>query len=189
MKRKHVIWGNTLDELNPKSRNWRGFLKEIGLSKADEDVQYNAIADLNQDYWYDEKLALSEIDHSISLRDNGYNRFYTIIAVGSIGRWDGRVSGYRFIKNLEDILYSDVHGCDYFTLWCDRHLRLSGYHHDGSNSMTFLLFSGDSNEWYNTDGENKFLDDLACGRPISKARWHKYTRSLRPFIKEYYGWR
>ncbi len=131
---------------------------------------YDKNDDANQEFWYDERVAL---------KDCGKNLPERILAIADLGLWDGRHQAYKFIENLEDCLYSE---CDYFELYCDKHqLRSRGAHHDGSNYVTYYLLN-------DAAGLAKFLDDLYYGREISQARLHKYTRSLRPYLKEYYGW-
>lgn len=173
-KKKNILWGNY--DLDPK--DWQDFLECENLLNAKKEDQYDAIWYENQSYLEDETEDLKEIGKDLP---NGWS----IICIGSLGLWDGVHVGYKFIKNLSDALYMDD---DYYELYCDGyHLRARGSHHDGNNGYTFLLFSG--NKDYLTTGEDKFLYDLVYGHHISKARWHKYTRSIRPFIKEYYGWR
>lgn len=163
--KKHLIWGNYDLDL----KDWQDFFEENDITE--EEDQYNAMYDMNNEYWYDERVALKDIGKNIDLK---------IIAVADLGLWYGRRQGYKFIDNLEDCLYSM--DCDYYELYCDQyHLRARGSHHDGNNSYTFYLFN-------DVQGSEKFLDDLYEGNPISEARWHRYTRSIRPYIKEYYGW-
>ena len=181
--KKHVIWGNW--DLDINDEDFQDFLKE---NYPDEDLNENQQWDiLNEENMFDHECEvdnLKDIGQRIHMKHNWH--FESILVIGDLGLWHGRVTGYKFIYHLEETLYSE---CDYYELYCDgHHLRAKGAHHDGNNSYTFLLFSGSENEWDNTDGENKFLEDLYYGRPISKARWHKYTRSIAPYIKEYYGW-
>lgn len=174
-EKKHILWGNY--DLNLEE--WKDFLEEENLLNEDEETQYNAIWYENQSYLEDTREDLQSIEEE----DFPYG--WGILVIGSLGLWDGVHVGYKFIKNLADALYSDD---DYYELYCDGyHLRARGSHHDGNNGYTFLLFSG--NKDYLTTGEDKFLYDLVYGHHISKARWHKYTRSIRPYIRDYYGWR
>lgn len=171
-KGKHVLWGNI--DLDPK--DWQDLFDEAEITN--EEDQYNLMWEWNQEYWEDERVALSDIGKKLPYG-------WSILVIGSLGLWDGVHVGYKFIKNLSDALYSDD---DYYELYCDGyHLRARGSHHDGNNGYTFLLFRGKEDDI--TMGEDKFLYDLVHGNHISKARWHKYTRSIRPYIRDYYGWR
>ena len=181
--KKHVIWSNY--DLDPK--DWNGFLEDNDLLEADEWEQYDAISDMNWEYLNDERRAFRYIQKNrLDIRINGYNDYGCILAIADLGLWNGRCSGYKEISSLEDILYSD---CDYAEWWCDSQLRGRMSHHDGTNYVTYVFFSGRTDGYNNTRGEDKFLDDLYEGRPISKARFHKYTRSIAPYIKQYYGWK
>lgn len=180
--KKHLIWSNY--DLN--FEDWQDFLEDNDLLEADEYDKYNAIAEMNNVYLDDERSEFRYIQkNSLDIRMNGYNDYGCILAIADLGLWNGRVTGYKVIKSLEDILYSD---CDYAEWWCDSQLRSKQSHHDGTNYITYVFFSGRDDGYNNTSGEDKFLDDLYCGRPISKERWYKYTRSIAPYIKRHYGW-
>ena len=181
--KKHLIWGNY--DLDPK--DWQDFLEDNDLLEADEYDQYNAIAEMNNVYLDDERSAFRYIQkNSLDIRMNGYNDYGCILAIADLGLWNGRVTGYKVVNSLEDILYSD---CDYAEWWCDSQLRSKQSHHDGTNYITYVFFSGRDDGYNNTRGEDKFLEDLYYGNPISKSRWYKYTRSIAPYIKKYYGWK
>ena len=131
---------------------------------------YEKNDDAAQEFWYDERVALKDCGKDLPMK---------ILAIADLGLWDGRHQAYKIINNLEDVLYSE---CDYFELYCDQHqLRSRGAHHDGYNYVTYYLLN-------EAAGLDKFLDDLYYGKAISDARLHKYTRSLRPYLKQYYGW-
>ena len=59
-----------------------------------------------------------------------------IIVIGDIGRWNGRVAGYKMIEsgNIKDCLYSDT---DYTEWYVDKYgdLRADAVHHDGTNHI------------------------------------------------------
>ena len=165
----HVIWSNY--DLNVE--DWQDFLEANCLLDEDEYDQYNAIAEMNNEYLYDERIAFKDIDKEIPFGCG-------VIAIADVGRWDGRIRGYREYNSLDEILYTD---CDYAEWYCDEyHLRGRMSHHDGNNYATYYLFVG---EGYSGD---KFLEDLREGNFISESRWKKNTRSLRPYIAKYYGW-
>ena len=182
-KPNHVIWSNW--DINEE--DWQDFLDECYPDVTDDYEKWELINDMNYEYLEDERVAFKEIQKILDSHKNGYNdQFTTILAVANLGLWHGRRAAYRFFDSLEDILNTE---CGYAEWYYDgRQLRFRGAHHDGTNYYTYFLFSGNKEGCGNTDGEEKFLEDLYYGNPISKARWHKYTRSLRPYLKEYYGW-
>jgi hypothetical protein len=179
--KKHLIWSNWDLDL----KDWEDYFEENDLSDLDEYEKYRCIEEMNNEYLYDERYAFKEIDKTLPFMTNDYYVGYKILAIASLGLWDGRRTAYRFFDSLEEVLSSE---CDYCEWYCDSQLRFKGAHHDGYNYYTYVLFKGDSDECYNTEGAQKFLDDLYYGNPISKSRWYRYTRSLVPYIKEYYGW-
>ena len=179
--KKHLIWSNWDLDL----KDWEDYFEENDLSDLDEYEKYRCIEEMNNIYLDDERYAFKEIDKTLPFMTNDYYVGYKILAIASLGLWDGRRTAYKFLDNLDDIFYSD---CDYCEWYVDTQLRFRGAHHDGYNYCTYYLFKGDSDECYNTDGAQKFLDDLYYGNPISKARWYKYTRSIAPYIKKHYGW-
>lgn len=105
-----------------------------------------------------------------------------IIAIASMGLWNGRCSGYKILdkNNLKEILYC---GSEDFN-----HLYYDGFnvykkasHHDGTNHIMFREVRPD------VDIE-KLFDKIYNNEPISKATLNRYTRSLRRYVKQIYGW-
>ena len=142
--KKHLIWSNY--NLDPK--DWQDFLEDNDLLEADEYDQYNAIAEMNNVYLDDERSAFRYIQkNSLDIRINGYNDYGCILAIADLGLWNGRVRGYKVVNSLEDILYSD---CDYAEWWCDSQLRSKQSHHDGTNYITYVFFSGRDDGYNNT---------------------------------------
>ena len=64
-----------------------------------------------------------------------------IIVIGDIGRWNGRVMGYKDIPsgNIRDCLYADT---DYTEWYVDKYgdLRADATHHDGTNHYLYRVF-------------------------------------------------
>ena len=55
-----------------------------------------------------------------------------------------------------------------------------GYHHDGRNYVEFREIREDKDV-------DKLLDKIYNQEPVSRAEIRRYTKSLRPYIKEIYG--
>ncbi len=70
-----------------------------------------------------------------------------IIIIGDIGRWNGRVSGYKIIHsgNLKDCFYTE---CDYAEWYVDKlgDLRCEAAHHDGNNYYLYRVFKDNVSE-------------------------------------------
>ena len=64
-----------------------------------------------------------------------------IIVIGDLGRWNGRVTGYKMIDsgNIRDCLYADT---DYAEWYVDKYgdLRADAVHHDGTNHYLYRVF-------------------------------------------------
>ena len=100
--------------------------------------------------------------------------------MGDIGRWNGRVNGYRVLdNNISSILETD---CDYCKWYSDGYnIKFKGHHHDGTNYYEYRVIRENRNI------EN-LLDDIYDGKEISRSKLNYYTRSLHPYIAEIYGW-
>ena len=134
----------------------------------DSEIYDTIISDIESDFDDDYNYNLNK------LIDND------IIAIASIGRWDGRVSGYKVLSNnLHDILNS--FDCDEFKVYTDKYnVRFEGYHHDGRNSIEFRVIRDNVNI-------DNLLDKIYNNEPISRSVLNYYTKSLKPYITEVFG--
>ena len=112
-----LIWSNYHLDLD----DWRDDLLEEHPDASESEL-YQLMQETNDGYLLDERVNLN-----IQLSQ-------PILVIGDIGRWNGRVMGYKDIPsgNIRDCLYSDT---DYSTWYVDRNgdLRCDEIHHDGSN--------------------------------------------------------
>ena len=104
-----------------------------------------------------------------------------ILAIASMGLWNGRKSGYKILgNNLNEVLTSSI-GCDEKEVYCDSYnVYAEGYHHDGRNYVEFREIREDRNI------EN-LLDKIYSGKEVTRREINYYTRSLRPYVKAVYG--
>lgn len=104
-----------------------------------------------------------------------------IIAIAQLGLWNGNKQGYRVCSRmLSDVL--TVGSQDFNHLFYDGYnVRKSSVHHDGTNLILFREFRP------NVD-QDKFIDMVYSGKEIDNATLNRYTRSLRRYVKEIYGW-
>ena len=166
-KPDRIIWSNYYLDLN----DWKDDLaeEEPGLSdSAYSELMYQR----NNEYIYDERCNLD-----IKLPR-------AIIVIGDIGRWNGRVIGYKEIEsgNIKDCLYSD---CDYNTWYVDKNgdLRCEAIHHDGTNYYLYRTYKdGVSDEQI----EN-FKYKIYTGK-VTRADITRITRRLGYEIGKVYGW-
>lgn len=105
-----------------------------------------------------------------------------IVVIADMGLWNGRVTGGKVVgDNLNCILNS--FGCDDVEVYTDSYnVKSTGYHHDGRNYHLFRMIKPTLSD---TQREN-FIDKLERGI-LTDRDITKYTKSLRPYVKEIYG--
>lgn len=106
-----------------------------------------------------------------------------LVAIADVGRWNGRCSGYKVIKSLPDVLYSD---CDNEELYVDSNgdLHKSESHHDGSNSILYRYWK----EGLSDNQKENFLNKIYNGS-CSQKDITRYTRKAGVEIAELFGWK
>ena len=128
-------------------------IKDLALNfECETDDEYEIV-----DYVFNE----FELDY-LRTEMNTVNGF--IVALADVGRWDGRVDGYKvypYGSKIGDVLYSD---CDYCRWYIDEEgaLRLDAIHHDGTNHVSYYVVPN-----YTIDDLELSYDDvdgiLYCG--------------------------
>lgn len=147
---------------------------------ARENLQYNGIEEPSNDDIMDEVYAQEEMwyeDEKLNLNKTLNGR---VIAIASIGRWNGRCSGYKlFGNNLNEVLYFG--NCDDINVYCDSYnIKSEMYHHDGTHLIEYRELKEDTNY-------NILLDKLYNQEEVTREDIRRYTKSLRPYVKEIYG--
>lgn len=170
--KKRIIWSN----INLDIEDWRDGYKEylemndMDEDPNDEDAIREWMYDLNNEYIDDERVNLDKkVDGKI-------------LVIGDIGRWNGRVNGYKIIDSckISDILYTD---CDYVEWYGDGHnIRCTAHHHDGTNHYLYRVIRKDRNI-------DNLLDAIYNGEEITSSKLNYYTRSLYTDVAKIYGWR
>ena len=106
-----------------------------------------------------------------------------IIVIGDLGRWNGRVSGYKMIDsgNIKDCLYSDT---DYTEWYVDKYgdLRADAVHHDGTNHYLYRVFKDGV-----TDTQIENLQDKIYNGKATRADITRVTKRLGDDIAGVYG--
>lgn len=105
-----------------------------------------------------------------------------LIAIADVGRWNGRFSGYKEVKNLADVLYSD---CDYERVYVDSNgdLRKEESHHDGSNSILYRYWK----DGLTDEQRENFMSKIYHGKCTQKDIT-RYTRKAGLGIANAFGW-
>lgn len=164
---KHVIWSNRDLDLE----DWRETLEENYPEMDDyglTDMMYQA----NDDNLSDERA-------NLDIQVGG-----DILAVADLGRWDGRVIGYKLIEsgNIKDCLYTN---CDYCEWYVDRdgEFRCDESHHDGTNHIYYRKFREGVTEEQKEDLLADIYDHKAKQEDIDRL-----TDKLGEAIGKVYGW-
>ena len=173
MAKHNGIWKSygmlDLKEIEEYEQYARENLEANGVGDITEnDIQQEVYEDIDM-FFEDEMMNLNK-----KLPNN-------IIAIADIGRWNGRVQGYKILgNNLNEVVSSSI-GCDEKEVYCDAYnVRATGYHHDGSNSVLFRELREDRNI-------DNFLEKIYNNETISSSTLSYYTKSLRPYVQEVYG--
>ena len=97
---RHIIWSNQNLDVDDWREDYKEFLEanELDDDPNDEQALYEWMEETNYDYLSDERVNLN-----VQLSQ-------PIIVIGDIGRWNGRVMGYKDIPsgNIRDCLYADT---------------------------------------------------------------------------------
>lgn len=170
---RHIVWSN----MNLEADDWRDSYKEYleinGLDDDpnDENKLYEYMVEANDDYLSDERRNL---DIQLS---------QPIIVIGDLGRWNGRVTGYKMIDsgNIRDCLYADT---DYTEWYVDKYgdLRANAVHHDGTNHYLYRVFKDGV-----TDTQIENLQDKIYNGKATRADITRVTKRLGDDIAGVYG--
>ena len=151
--------------------------KEVRITKeefektiTEEDI-YNE-CDFLQSTWFDDELS------QLASVDEGYG----LIAIADLGRWNGRFSGYKELKQLCTVMYSS---CDYEKVYVDSNgdLRKDESHHDGSNSILYRYWK----DGLTTEQKENFMNKIYNGECTQKDIT-RYTRKAGLGIANMFGW-
>ena len=167
--------------------------KSYGMYSSKELEEYEKQAKLNllNNEFTEEEITEEQIsqevydDIDISFEDEQYNLSRVlngrILAIADMGLWNGRRSGYKILgNNLNEVLTCEI-GCDEKEIYCDQYNVLAkGYHHDGTNYVEFRELKEDTNY-------QNLLNTLYNNEEVTREDIRKYTKSLRPYIKQVYG--
>jgi hypothetical protein len=171
---RHIIWSNVSLDSDDWRDDYKDFLEanELDNDPNDENELYQWMVETNADYLDDERVNLN-----IQLPQ-------PIIVIGDIGRWNGRVMGYKMIDsgNIKDCLYSDT---DFTEWYVDKYgdLRADAIHHDGTNHYLYRVF----NSGITPEQVERLQDKIYMGK-ATRADITRVTRRLGDEIAAVYGW-
>ena len=144
--------------------------EEFEKTITEEDIM-NECNFLESTWFGDELSQLASVDEG-----------YGLIAIADLGRWNGRFSGYKEIKQLCTVMYSS---CDYERVYVDTNgdLRKEESHHDGSNSILYRYWK----DGLTDEQKENFLQKIYDGKCTSKDIT-RYTRKAGLGIANAMGW-
>jgi hypothetical protein len=122
------------------------YLREDLIDEPDEDDIYEYIQDSKQIEYQDFEELLECIDEDIE----GH-----IVAVADVGRWNGTKFGIKELRSIRDLFDVFQNVDDVKVFLEDGELKAEGYHHDGTNYVTFREILP---EYYYEDIEEVFYD-------------------------------
>ena len=170
---RHIIWSNMNLEVDDWRDGYKEYLEinELSDDPNDENNLYEYMVETNEEYLSDERDNLN-----VCLSQ-------PIIVIGDLGRWNGRVMGYKMIDsgNIKDCLYSDT---DYTEWYVDKYgdLRADAVHHDGTNHYLYRVFKDGVSETQIENLQNKIYFGKATRADITRV-----TRRLGDEINKVYN--
>lgn len=170
---ENMFWNSDENDTITVTNNYGKEVKltreEYNSSLTNEEI-YEACYFMNKTWFDEEKSELKHVSEG------------EIIAIADLGRWNGRCSGYKELKSLEDVLYSS---CDYERVYVDSNgdLRKEESHHDGSNSILYRYWKEDLTEEKKENFLNKIYNGKATGKDVTR-----YTRKAGIGIANAFGW-
>ena len=143
--------------------------EEYSKSLADEEI-YEECRFMNETWFEDEKAELKHVSEG------------EVLAIADLGGWNGRCSGYKELKSLEEVMYSS---CDYERLYVDSNgdLRKDESHHDGSNYILYRYWKEGLTEQQKKNFLNKIYNGECTQKDITR-----YTRKAGVAIADAFGW-
>lgn len=171
---RHIVWSDQNLDIEDWREGYKEYLEanDLDLDPNDENAIYEWMVETNGEYLSDERMNLN-----IQLSQ-------PIIVIGDLGRWDGRVMGYKMIDsgNIKDCLYSDT---DFTEWYVDKYgdFRADAIHHDGTNHYLYRVFKDGVTE----EQIERLQDKIYFGK-TTRADITRVTKRLGDEIGRVYGW-
>lgn len=171
---RHIVWSDQNLDIEDWREDYKEYLEanNLDLDPNDENAIYEWMVETNGEYLSDERVNLN-----IQLSQ-------PIIVIGDLGRWNGRVMGYKMIDsgNIKDCLYSDT---DFTEWYVDKYgdFRADAIHHDGTNHYLYRVFRDGV-----TESQIERLQDKIYMGKATRADITRVTKRLGDEIGRVYGW-
>lgn len=151
--------------------------KQSLIERRQEDGE--PIEDITDEDIWQEAYELASMNYDDERSNLNKDLGNDIICIADVGTWCGRHRAYCVIgTNLNGVLRSHVG--DITVEFDGVDIIASESHHDGCNSYVFREVKPNAPE--------SFKEKLEFHEYISDNEFKKHTRSLRPYVKQIYGW-
>jgi hypothetical protein len=172
--KKRIIWSNidlNVEDWKEGYKQWLELNEIDDRDPEDEDDVYEWAVETNDEYLDDERENLNKLVDG------------RILVIGDIGRWNGRVDGYKILSNnINEIFNINSRGFAFAEFYGDGHnVRATEHHHDGANYYLYRIIREDRNV-------DKLLDAIYNGEEITSSKLNYYTKSLYKDVAKIYGW-
>ena len=134
-EKRQILWS----DLHLNFNDWKDELKSEHPNYSQDDLVLTMFEKVDEQLFE----LVSSLDMQLS---------QPIIIIGDIGRWNGRVQGYKMIEsgNIKDCFYTDCFytDCDLNEYYIDKlgDLRCEAVHHDGTNHYLYRVFKDNVSE-------------------------------------------
>ena len=164
----------SLKEIEEEEKAAREWLEELRQEDGDDTPVTDE--EVTQEVYNREEMYYDDEKCNLNIATEG-----RIVAIASLGLWDGRRQGYKVLgNNVNEVITS--FGCDDVAITYDKYNVYSAcYHHDGTNYITFRELREDRNV-------DRFLDKVYSGEDISRSCLNYYTKGIAHYVTDVYGW-
>jgi len=167
---KHIIWSN----MNYITDEELAFYREDypdAKYMADDELAIIIYTDI-QDNLGDERMNLD-----VELSND-------IIAIADLGLWNGKTFGYKILgTNINNCLYTNCNSAEWYVDGYGN-LRMTGVHHDGTNTMLYRMFKPEI-----SDNQIDYFLNAIYENKLTSSMVSKYTLRLGDYIGDVYGWK
>lgn len=159
-------------------------INDDDLEYAKENLEVNE-TEVTDDNLWEEAYSMKNMefdDLRINLRSLSTKG--NIIAIADAGYYNGRRTGYKILDTSIDSIFDLLQPYDDVEIYLDeKDLRITGYHHDGTDYILLRSFKQNITE----EQENNFTSLMFTPEGVNNYQIGYYTESIRPLIADYYG--
>ena len=170
MNKNNIIWDNNDIVVDAEfySEEYGYILEDMTEQEKEDWMQERAVEDVY--------IALDDERTNLNITTEG-----RILCIADLGLWNGRRQGYKILNNNVNACLSVLE--DYNSVYTDgKDVRCDAIHHDGTNHYLFREIREDRDI-------DSLIDSIYRGEEISRQKLSYYTKSIRPYVQEVYGFK